>query len=73
MKKKLLALVLLSMTTSFYANAGWFSDRKDEIKDVGKQEVKVQLTAQLDKHCIKLPIINYYVCPPVTPDWIDEI
>ncbi|QRN40927.1 MAG: hypothetical protein GKC53_01985 [Neisseriaceae bacterium] len=73
MKKKLLVLVLLSMVTSFYSNAGWFGDKKDEIKNTGKQEVKYQVTQQLDKYCLKLPIINYYICPPINPDWIDNI
>ncbi|MCV2503872.1 MAG: hypothetical protein N4Q30_07325 [Neisseriaceae bacterium] len=72
-KRNLLFVTLLALSASFYANAGWFSDKKDELKDSGKEEVKSQVTEQLDKYCLKLPAINYYICPPISPDWVDNI
>lgn len=68
-----LLVIILVVISSFSANAGWFNDQKAKIQNKFEEKLKDRVREKLDKYCFKLPIINYYLCPPVSPDWIDKI
>lgn len=73
MKNKILLSLLLTFGFSGVAQAAFWDSWFDNYKDEGRDELKGQLTEQLDQYCLKVPYINYYLCPPISPDWLDNV